>query len=267
MLVNFIKNAHAYPVVEVRNRALVISSTPVGGVTEDFSGATALTAEKYFDSNEDFLLWDVTGKPVITEQMTAYPVLDTSAGDFKKHATDPHAIFRLTGEAPIDVAVEICLDHSDRRLRGSTQRSPWPTREDGVALHLVPSCGMQLHPPAVAARAGGWAFNCDGQYALGDTSTAGTAHRGDVGGVACVYTDHVDAASGAYGSHTQLARVKSAAVGADVKAAGSHDATFDPASDVDVTVLPLTVDASFDTFFAGGPGAVHIYGKDAPLPL
>ena len=50
------------------------------------------------------------------------------------------------------VGVEICLDHSDHRMRKAVARSPWPQRHDGLDLHLVPSCGMQLHPQSVAAR-------------------------------------------------------------------------------------------------------------------
>ncbi|WP_448223027.1 hypothetical protein [Gordonia iterans] len=166
-LVNFIKNCHAYAQVEVRNRAFILGPAEFDGV-EAGLGVRAITTEKYFVSNEDLLLWDVTGKPVITEQMSAYPILDTSGGDFKFEPRDPYAIFRVAGSDPVTVGVEICLDHSDHRMRKSVDRSPWPARGDGLDLHLIPSCGMQLHRPSVAARAGGWAFNCDGQYALGD---------------------------------------------------------------------------------------------------
>lgn len=267
MFVNFVKNGHAYPVVEVRNRALVISTSSTEGVVEGWE-ATSLTTEKYFDSNEDFLLWDVTGKPVVTEQMTAYPVLDTTVGDFKTHPLDPYAIFRVTSaSAPVTVGVEICLDHSDHRLRKSVARSPWPSRGDGIDLHLIPSCGMQLHSPSVAARAGGWAFNCDGQYTLGDAAEAGSIRRGTVAGVPCVYTDQTDAASPAYGAHTQLARIRTPAQGADQRAVGAHDATFEDAPDVTVDIIPVPGSPDLDAFFAGGAGAIHIYGKDAPLPL
>jgi len=267
MFVDFVRNGHAYPEVEVRNRALVIAPAGASGVVSDFE-ANVLTTEKYFDSNEDFLLWDVTGKPVITEQMTAYPTIDTTGGDFKSAPFDEYAIFRVPdAAAPVTVAVEVCLDHSDRRLRKSVDRNPWPDRADGIDLHLVPSCGMQLGAPSVAARAGGWAFNCDGQYPLGAAAAAGTAQRSVVAGVDSVYTDYVDAAGAAYGAHTQLARVQTGAVGGDAKSPSAHDATFAAAPEVDVTVIPVAGDAEFDAYFAGGPGAVHIYGKDAPLPL
>lgn len=268
-MVNFIKNAHAYPQVEVRNRAFVLGPQEFTGSTGAL-GARELTTEKYFDSNEDFLLWDVTGRPVITEQMCAYPVLDTSAGDAKAHALDPHAIFALPGVAAADVdaaliGVEICLDHADHRMRKAVDRTPWPNHPRGVDLHLIPSCGMQLHASAVAARAGGWAFNCDGQYVLGD-GALGTPGRGRVGDVESTYTDYRPSAHSVYGAHTQLAQIRTPPQGAGARSPGSSDAAFASAPDVDITVIEVPPTADLDDYFAGGPGAVHIYGAHNPLP-
>ncbi|HNP55977.1 MAG TPA: hypothetical protein PK331_01380 [Gordonia sp. (in: high G+C Gram-positive bacteria)] len=268
-LINFIKNCHAYPAVEVRNRAFVLGPGDLDGIDTEF-GVRELTTEKYFDSNEDLLLWDVTGKAVITEQMAAYPILDTSGGDFKKKPDDPHALFRMRdegGSAGPVVGVEICLDHSDHRMRKAVARSPWPQRHDGLDLHLVPSCGMQLHPQSVAAHAGGWAFNCDGQYALGSADQSGSPQTGTVGSVPCAYADYVGAADPGYGAHTQLAWIATGPRGANPPLSGSADAEFHPALDVDVVVLPVTPGSGFDECFAGGPGAVHIYGAAKPLPL
>ena len=266
MLVDFVKNCHAYPAVEVRNRALVVSGGDLNGVLDEFD-TSALTTEKYFDSNEDFLLWDVTNRPVITEQMTAYPVLDLSGGDLKADAHDSKAIFRVGTAAPATVAVEICLDHTDRRLRKSIDRNPWPERADGIDLHIVPSCGMQLHPPAVAARAGGWAFNCDGQYGLGAPASAGVAERGEISGVTCVYADYASPADAAYAAHSQLARVGRAARLSDEMAPGAINAAFDAVPDVDVSIIPVPGIADLDGYFAGGAGALHIYGAVNPLPM
>ena len=264
-LVNFIKNAHAYPLVEVRNRAFVLGPGPFDGIVEQL-GDRSLTTEKYFDSNEDFLLWDVTGKAVITEQMAAYPILDLSGGDFKADPSDPCALFRLP-DSEVTVGVEICLDHSDYRLRRTTAISPWPKRGDGIDLHLIPSCGMQLHPASVAARAGGWAFNVDGQYALGDPAQSGTGQTGVPDGVPSAFTDYVDGGSVDHAAHTQLARIARGPHGANVNRPGSHDATFEPAPEADVTVLPVPPTRDVGVYFAGGPGAVHIYGCARPLPL
>lgn len=266
-LVNFLRNGHAYPAVEVRNRSLVISSMPVESVLTD-EPVTALTTEKYFDSNEDFLLWDVTGKPVITEQMTAYPVIDPSAGDLKTSAFDPYSIFRVpAARAPVHVAVEICLDHSDHRLRKSVGRNRWPNPSDGVDLHLIPSCGMQLHPPAVAAQSGGWAFNCDGEYPLGATDTAGAPQRALIDGVDGIHTDYVSEASPDYGAHTQLALMEAGPVQSDPQSVGARDAVFATPPDVSVTVIPVAATPDLGTVFAGGLGALHIYGRTDPLPL
>lgn len=264
-LVNFIKNCHTYSQVEVRNRAMVLGPAELHGVVGPLE-ARAITTEKYFDSNEDLLLWDVTGRPVITEQMSAYPILDISGGDLKTSDRDPYAVFRVPGTAPVTVGVEICLDHSDERLRKGAHRSPWPRPGDGIDLHLVPSCGMNLHPAAVAARSGGWAFNCDGQYTLGDASQTGRAQRGTVDGVPSVFVDYVDQSAGHSGAHTQLARVRVGPQGEEHQA-GARDAEFAPAADLDVTVVPVAAGADFGNYFAGGPGAVHIYGKDRPGSL
>lgn len=255
MLGEFLRAAHAYPSVEVRNRGIVLGA-----------GVGETTVEKYFDSNEDFLLWDTAGAHVITEQMTAYPVIDTTAGDVKRHPADPHAIFSVAGEA---VAVEVCLDHADERIRQSLPREDWPLSGDGLALHIIPSCGMQLKPASVAARAGGWAFNCDGEYALGDATHAGKAQHGEVGGVGCVWVDHVapggsDQVGHTQGGHTQLAHVVTAPVGGYSTASGAHDAVFGSVEDIAPVVRDVPPTAQTASVFAGGPGQVHIYG---PVPL
>lgn len=263
MLINFVKQGHSYPKVEVRNRALVVGSERLSGVLGGFS-STSLMTEKYFASNEDFLLWDVTGKQVITEQSVAYPALDLSGGDLKVSANDAKAIFDVA-DGSATVAVEICLDHADHRLRRSVARSPWPTGKDHVGLHLIPSCGMQLHTASIAAGAGGLAFNCDGLYGL-DGGISGEATTGSPAGVDSIHVSYIDGKNTTYGAHTQLTRVVKAAVGGDSAAPGAADAQF-LAPQVDVTVLPVPRTDTTDAVFAGGPGAVHIYGLGTPLEL
>lgn len=266
-MVNFIQNSHAYPLVEVRNRALILSGVQVQSVLADEwkpLEAQQLTVEKSYDSNEDFLLWDVTGKPVITEQMTAYPVIDTSGGELKSDAHDSQLVFGLSrGDDVLRVGVEVCLDHSDQRLRRSLDRNNWPSAASGIQLHLVPSCGMQLHPASVAAIAEGWAFNCDGQYGL---SADGAPAEGVVAGVASSHASFIDDAQPAYAAHTQLSRVVQGAELGNSKAPGASDATF-----AEPGVLPLVVpvgaSAEFAALFSAGSGELHIYGHDKPLPL
>lgn len=262
MMVNFVKLGHSYPKVEVRNRALVVGPKELRGVTGELA-SSSLTTEKYFVSNEDFLLWDVTGKPVITEQMVAYPQLDLSGGDLKQSPTDPKAIFDI--ENGPTVGVEICLDHSDHRLRRSAARSPWPSAAEGIGLHLIPSCGMQLHPASVAAKAGGLAFNCDGLYGL-DGAQSATVLRGEVAGVECVHVSYIDGDNTTYGAHSQLSRVVTGPVGGDSAKPGAKNATF-TVPEVDVTVVEVPRTAEVQEVFAGGPGAIHIYGLAQPLDI
>lgn len=267
-LVNFIKNCHAYPVVEVRNRALIVSGVKLDAPAKTLN-ASNMTTEKYYDSNEDFLLYDVSGNPkIVTEQMTAYPQIDLTNGDLKHGQYDKFAIFRQnygTGNTPsyVDFAVEICLDHSDARLRRNMDNEPFPKKTDGIHVQLVPSCGMQIVPGSVAADHNGFVFNCDGQYAL--DSTKGP-QAGNQSGVQCIYANYVDESNKNYAGHTQLARVGKPAVGGDPQLTKT-DATFATLDASSLTVLPVKKIDQLPSVFAGGPGAVHIYGLSTPFPM
>ena len=261
MIFNFVKNCHAYPLLEVRNRAVIVSNLALdvpGGSTP----TNAMTTEKYFCSNEDLLLYEVNGKKVVTEQMVTYRPLDLTAGDVKKTPLDNHAIFRFNhgnGTHVLDAAVEICLDHRDVRLRRNLDNHPFH-------LQLIPSCGIQIKENGCAVEAGGLVFNVDGQYALGQGGKG--AQKGALNNVACLYADYVDAGDATYGAHTQLARVKTRAVGAHVNHKGSKNATFhDDLDPVILTVVPVVPVKGLHTYFAGGPGELHIYGLTDPLPL
>lgn len=233
----------------------------MSGISNSFEAHTA-TTEKYFASNEDFLLWEAGGAQVITEQMVAYPNLDLSGGDFKDSPTDSLAIFKVPGSA--SVGVEICLDHADQRLRRSTLRSPWPGGENELNLHLVPSCGMNLLEASVAAATGGYAFNCDGLYALGENATGGEGVP--VGPVASLWQSYFGPAGSGGAAHTQLTRIKRGPVGADSASVGALDAEFE-IPQVDVVQIPLGPVPEASAVFAGGTGAVHIYGLTSPASL
>ena len=56
-LTSFIKQCHAYPLLEVRNRALVVSQAGLDGPGGRRWGAPAMTVDKYYASNEDLLLY------------------------------------------------------------------------------------------------------------------------------------------------------------------------------------------------------------------
>lgn len=51
----FIKHCHAYPLLEVRNRALIVSQLGLDSPGKCW-GSRAMTVDKYFFSNEDLLL-------------------------------------------------------------------------------------------------------------------------------------------------------------------------------------------------------------------
>ncbi len=75
--------------------------------------------------------------------------------------------FSYGGEAlllvdDIQIGLEICLDHAQRRLRNHQVRPG----DRVVQLQIIPSAGMEIQPDAVVAAAGGLVFNCDGSYTL-----------------------------------------------------------------------------------------------------
>lgn len=270
MLVNFIKNCHAYPCLEVRNRALIISNIPLDTPLTALN-TNNMTSEKYYVSNEDFLLYEVSGNAnIVTEQMTTYPYIDLSNGDIKKTAYDKHAIFRQNygdGNFPryMDFGIEVCLDHSDVRLRRNIENEPFPAPYDAVHIHLIPSCGMQISQPSVAADANGFVFNCDGQYAL--DSSISQAQQGTLNNVTCIYANYVDSSNSNYAGHTQLARVQTPAKGGDPNMSTSSNATFQTLNATDITIVPVAAVSNLDQYFAGGPGQVHIYGLGVPYTL
>lgn len=270
MLVNFIKVCHSYPNCEVRNRDIIVSNIPISAPEVD-KETHLMTTEKYFVSNEDFVLYEPGGKPVITEQMTTYPPIDLSGGDAKKNPFDVHAIFRqncINPDNPIkttvtDYGVEICLDHSDTRLRRNIDNEP-PVI-GGIHVQIIPSCGMQIVQSSVAADANGFVFNCDGQYKLNDNAQG----QDEISGVNCLYANYIDETNPSYQAHTQLARVAVPARGGDPNDPASTDATFQQLDAGDITVFDASEGAPLDlnTYFAGGAGQVHIYGKNNPYIL
>ena len=90
---------------------------------------------------------------------------------------------------------------------------------------------------------------------------------GSVFGVHSAFGNYIDPANPRYRAHTQLAGVVTGAVGDDGRSPSASDAQLARFADDLVTVVPVSAPATLDTFFAGGPGAVHIYGLRAPLPL
>jgi hypothetical protein len=270
MLVNFIKNCHSYPSCEVRNRNVIVSNIPISPPTKD-APTNVMTTEKYYVSNEDFLLYDVDDKQVVTEQMTAYPFIDLSGGDAKETPFDQHAIFTQKDVSPIqpietpgtNIGVEICLDHSDVRLRRNLDNEP--NVKGGIHIQLIPSCGMQINLASVAANANGLVFNCDGQYALNKQKQG----QGIIDEVNSLYANYNLNAKGVYAAHSQLARVKTMAIGSDPNDIHSRSAVMESLDADSITVVKVEAKAELqlDDYFAGGPGEIHIYGLETPYDL
>lgn len=274
MLVNFIKNCHSYPNLEVRDIGLVVSNLALSSSAnnQEFEGS-GMTTEKYFVSNEDLLLYE-TGNPtknVVTEQMAAFPMIDLSGGDLKRSNTDKYAVFRQqygSDNFPqyMDFGIEVCLDHSDVRLRRNINNEPWNNPSvDAIHIQLIPSCGMQIAAGSVAADANGFVFNCDGQYNLDSTTTPQSNVQS---GVNCVYSNYY--VNSNYAAHTQLASVLTPATGSDPASDGSNNATFKTLSTDNILVIPVTttpLGPDFQNYFAGGYGQVHIYGLETGFEL
>ena len=263
MLVNFIKVCHSYPNCEVRNRSVIINNMGINPPQKSDT-TTLMTTEKYYVSNEDFLLYDTkASQRVVTEQMTAYPVIDLSAGDAKQTPFDKYAIFRqgidIPNAAAMDYGVEICLDHSDTRLRRNIDNEPSPI----VAPHvqIIPSCGMQIVSSSVAVDANGFVFNCDGQYAL-NAEKSGQAIINEVDSLFVNYTD------GDYAAHTQLASVSREASGGDPNDPASTNAQYKTLDASRIRIFNIDNPPSYlSDYFAGGSGELHIYGLEQPFTL
>lgn len=278
MLVNFIKVCHSYPCCMVRNRSVIVGNIPIRTPQKDIE-TQIMTTEKYYVSNEDFVLYEADDKDVITEQMTAYPPIDLSAGDAKQGDFDVYAIFRQNDIDPdnpiktsvMDYGVEICLDHGDTRLRRNIENEP-PVI-GGVHVQVIPSCGMQIQHPGVAADRNGFVFNCDGQYALNKKADKGQAKIDEVN---CLYANyyyqpdskqHKPPKETKYAAHTQLARVKTPAQGGDPNADGSTNAKFHTLDPSGIKVKNVDAPSNLAGYFAGGAGQIHIYGLKTPYTL
>lgn len=264
---DFINTCQDVPNIVVRDRAIIVSTVPLDLLAKDVSAAT-MTCEKYFLSQEDFLLCNADQSVnVVTEQMVGYERIDLSNGDIKKAEYDSYAIFRQNYGANnfpiyVDFAVEICLDHDDGRLRNNLGLEPFPNPLDGIHYQIIPSYGSLIMRENVTANKFGFVFNCDGQTTLDDTT--GPQQR-NLYGVQSIYANY---SSGSYAAHSQLARVLTPAVGNDPN---KSSATFQEllVDDLQVFTVPqpdMPV-GTFSDYFAGGVGEIHIFGLAKPYSV
>lgn len=266
-LKSFIQNCQNFPDVAVRGRTPIFSHRPLVVVPTGVE-SNWMTSEKYYLSTEDFVLYSTSGRhDIVTEQMVAYPHLDLSDGDVKRHPEDSRAVFAQKNGVDLNqnlprIGIEICLDHEDARMRSNLELRDNPEMGSRVHIQLIPSCGMAIRAGSVVAGANGFVFNCDGQYPL--DSTNGTIEYGDIEGVLSVYANHNPSPTDAYNyhcAHTQFARVNMAARGNDPNVCS---ATFQELDKDDVRCIlvpePHLKYGVLADYFAGGSGAVHIYG-------
>ena len=141
------------------------------------SGQRHLRVQKKFKSKVDFVLNYYCDSARTQKNHNAYlqtfvkypPVANNT--EVKENDLDPYGIFTWNG---LKIGIEICLDHIRQRMSRTV---------DDLDLQIIPSCGVEVTLNGVAARTGGYVFNCDGDYNLED-------------------------AQNGLGSHTQLYQVK-----------------------------------------------------------
>lgn len=190
-------------------------------------GKRWLTVQKQFKSCVDFVLnyYHDTSQTTRNENcylqtFVNYPPIAAAGTENKKHDQDQYSAFEWEN---LKIGVEICLDHIRKRLS---------KLENDLDLQIIPSCGAEVTAGCIAAKAGGYIFNCDGDYTLPD------AQNGD-------------------DAHTQLYRVEKAgdpATGAEA-VLGKRI--------VPAQIMPLKHDG-IERLFPKGAGELHIY---APLDI
>ncbi|MFA9276047.1 MAG: hypothetical protein ACEQSE_14365 [Candidatus Aquirickettsiella gammari] len=265
-----ITDLRANPAVEVRDRALVFSNLglQLPGKSQVHQ---ALTTEKYFLSPIDFVLFETSNQDVITEEMVAYPHIDLSDGDVKRHVHDSYAIFSQNyGQnnlpAIINYGVEICLDHDDARLRKNMKRENLSATDVMLQIQLIPSSGSAIMQQCVVVGANGFVFNVDGWCAFDESTSPQAAN---VAGVQSVYTNYTFVQNGTqYNAHTQLAQVKNPAQGCDPNKYPADFQFLSAENVIGLTVSePILNAGNFSDYFAGGCGAIQIYGGEVPYDL
>ena len=116
---------------------------------------------------------------MITEWLAGYPSISIIDGDKQVAATPLAARNTIAtppiAPVPVEVGVEICLDHRLKRLRrtvGMTVQTGAAADNPPLALQLIPSGGMQILDYSVTAGANGVTFNSDGCDPILDVYTS-----------------------------------------------------------------------------------------------
>ncbi|MFM2481598.1 hypothetical protein [Celerinatantimonas sp. YJH-8] len=150
------------PLCTVRNRSLLFY------YEYDSQKVSSYSFEKQGESTVDLTLGKVEDNDIIpdgqiTEWLANYPPVSIlngdNQGDGKSKLSSPGARVSLSYAAsPIELGLEICLDHRLQRLRRTVNMPHNPDLD----VQLIASGGMQLLDYSIAAGMGGVIFNADG---------------------------------------------------------------------------------------------------------
>jgi len=141
--------------ITVANRCFIIQ----GGS----ANPRVITILKKHKSKEDFILNAVENNYI--QSITKYKAI-SELSEKKRSDRDEYSIFEYGG---LSFGVEICLDHSRKRLLNHWKNHPM----ENVDVQLIPSCGMDIRADSVVAKKGGLVFNCDGEYVILDGGKPG----------------------------------------------------------------------------------------------
>ncbi len=272
------------PLCTVRNRGVVFAVN-----------SSCLHSFKYEKQNESTVdltmgrLIEENGRKqietgtMITEWLANYPSISLYGGD--KNSPDNPIGARMNLDEvfpePVQLGVEICLDHRLERLRrtiGMCRENGADANNPPLKLQLIPSGGMQILKQSVAAGGEGIIFNVDGCDPLLDKySSEGKKiipGTGTFKGLACgVYVSCAQLMvekKQNYFSHSQLCfRFGESEIGGYNNADGNKNAdgpTYDEKTQknpsLDAYAAPEVsefTEPSIDTLYAAGQGAFHIY--------
>lgn len=154
LLTDMLDMSDALAVKKVYNRCLI------------YYGSQTFHIQKQYKSKEDFILnnpsEDKKDVNYYLQTMVNYPPIEEGSAV----CTLPLSYFTCGN---LNIGIEICLDHSRKRLKGYTYEGKIPQLD----IQIIPSCGMQLKKDSIATHDGGLLFNCDGEYTLEDQAQNG----------------------------------------------------------------------------------------------
>lgn len=276
----------AAPLCVVRNRGLAFtlsaSGVEVTGYEKQDESTVDLTMGKLVDSGGEIKL-DPAG--MITEWVAGYPSISIINGDKQVPDTPLAARYTVTNltPAPLQIGVEICLDHNYKRLRRTvnmTVARGAAANNPPLHLQLVPSGGMQILDFSVSAGTNGVVFNSDGCDPIFDVYTVDGKHVIEGSGTFKKITAGVYASSAQtlvqqgeeqYYSHSQLSFRSGGEVESYDNASGTHNAngatfTGNPPANPMLDSYPLASRipvqiSAVPGLFAAGFGEFHLYAK------